>query len=564
MRLVRYLLERFTNLDWTLGQRFPRRELNRSLALPRAVRHLFGPTSAFTSQQLETRALNVTLGGLEVLQTSASGTTLTVRKGAVLAVRSSPVTETRPGTWSGNDEPDDYDRAMWVLPNDVTALAPPVPLTTATTDVEWWTVYVTPTVQTVETDSAKKVFNELTGVYDSASATKVESFRAVPGVVRGSAGGAIPDPPGTGIPIAWLCVPSGATTLDDAVVFDVRRLLDQPGPNRVGGCWQFATEGELSGTYNQTIFLGHAWARLGQEHLSARAFASTLKVGELAEPGATWDATASPSAPKIAWLYLCKVKGLVPRPVRRGQTPIGNHGTLQASNVLLDGALVLSPTPPRIGASVTAAKAAQSGLRWDLRPSAALTLPGFTAGDMVYNYQGLSVAVDEAICIGFYRYTDVDGVPLLKGSLHVDELGWMRGASISNANTDPAGLFTVPTFTEANGATPRTVTSNNNYGFATITISSVSYPLPLDGARMTILIDASAADHPLGGKREDEGRLWGFTADNHAYPDIERRIVVPGRQYLNEIQFVVNTSTFSGESPILLAVRFPYGEDLVT
>ncbi|MCC6494968.1 MAG: hypothetical protein IT193_01780 [Propionibacteriaceae bacterium] len=569
MRVVRYLLERLTALDLNLMGRFAARERDRSLSWRTAQRHIFGPVGTTLAANRETERTSVCLGGLEVEQFANNAATLTITAGAMLGTHPAPVTETRPGTWSGREEADDYARAMFILPFAAT-IAPSVPLTVATTDVEWWVVYVTPTVQAVETDSQRRVFNEGTGVFDSASATKVERYKAVPGALRGTPGGAIPDPPAGGIPIAWVRVPAGATNLNDALVFDVRRLLhDAPGPNRIGGCWQFSHEGQLSGTYNQTVFLGRVHARLSGELLGARAYTSLIQVGDLAEPGATWDAGAAPATPKIAWLYLTKVKGLVPRPVRRGQSPIGHHGTFTGENVLIDGGMVLSPTPPRIGASTDASKAAKSGLRWDMRPSAALTLPSFSRGDVPHSYAGIVVQPEDAICVGFYRYTGVDGVPLLVGSLHVDEKGWMKGSSIATypgAGTDEDGLFTVPTFNANNAAAPRTLTSDILYGPAQITIGGTDYPLPLDAARLLVFLASSAATPAVLGTREDAGRVWALNGSSQAYAEIERRQVTPGRPYFNEIQFTVDTSTWvsSGSIAYLVAVRLPYGEDLVT
>lgn len=565
-RVVRYLLERVTDLDLNLMGRFARRETHRAAEGLSQLRGL-GPRGSAGADNLDLGyQRGRCLRGLETTWTSGWG--LQVSAGALLLSITGDI-ETRPGTWSGRVERDDYSRAIGVLPSTTTA-TPASPPGGALAQYEYWLVYATLSEVTVETDSARKVFNQGTGVFDSASAAKVKQHQLALTVLR-SAGNSPPDftsVPAGGVVIALVYVPAGATDLSGAVIYDCRKLPElAPGPNRVGGCWQFSTEGEITSPYAQTVFLGRVHARLAGELLGARAYASAIQVGDLAEPGATWDAGAAPSTPKIAWLYLTKVGGVVPRPVRRGSSNLGHHGSYTAESVILDGALVLSPTPPRIGASVTAAEAPKSGLRWDLRPSAALTLPGFQRGDIPYRYQGLSVPQADAICVGFIRYTGVDsGTPKLLGSLHVDELGWMRGSSIAEGVTDPSGLFTSPTFTAVNGTAPRTLTSNNNYGFAQVTIGGVAFPLPLDGARMNVALEASSDAQPAVGAREDAGRYWRLDTNFKTVVEIERRQVTPGRPYLNQVQFTVSVSTWGspGGFASLFAVRFPYGEDLVT
>lgn len=564
-RVVRYLLERVTALDLNLMGRFARRETNRAAEGLSQLRGL-GPRGSAGADNLD---LGYQRGrcllGLETTWTSGWG--LRVSAGALLLSIAGDI-ETRPGTWSGRIERDDHNRAVGVLPQDTTATPASTP-GGALAQYEYWLVYATLSEVTVETDSARKVFNEGTGVFDSASAAKVKQHQLALTVLR-SAGNSPPDftsVPAGGVVIALAYVPVGATDLSGAVIYDCRKLPElAPGPNRVGGAWQFSFEGEISSPYAQTVFLGRVHARLAGELLGARAYASAIQVGDLAEPGATWDAGAAPSTPKIAWLYLTKVGGVVPRPVRRGSSNLGHNGSYLAESVILDGGLVLSPTPPRIGASVTAAEAPKSGLRWDLRPSAALTLPGFQRGDLPYRYQGLSVPQADAICVGFIRYTGVDsGTPKLVGSLHVDELGWMRGSSIAEGVTNPDGLFTSPVLAANNAASPRTMTSSNLYGFAQVTISGVAFPLPLDGARMNVALEASAATQPAVGGREDAGRYWRLDTANKVVVEIERRQVTPGRPYLNTIEFTVATNTWPlAGVAALLAVRFPYGEDLVT
>lgn len=563
-RVARYLLERVTALDLTLMQRFGRRELSRAISGSSVLRGLGlrGSTLADSRDRAPMEGRN--LGGLEV--TYSSAWTVSVSAGAMLMSWTAPSDETRPGTWSGKVEADDFARVIGVLPATTTAAPSPAP-GGALASYEYWLVYATLSEATIETDSARRVFNTGTGVFDSASAAKVKQTKLALAVLRGTGGAPPPfsSVPAGAVVLGMLFVPAGATDLSGAVIFDCRRLPElAPGPNRVGGAWQFSTEGQITAPYTETVFLGRVHARLAGELLGARAYASAIRVGDLAEPGATWDGTASTSTPKIAWLYLCKVGGYVPRPVRRGAYPLAHHPSYLAESIQVEGALVLSPTPPRIGASVTAAEGPKSGLRWDLRPSADLTLPGFQRGDLPYLYSGLTVDQDDAICVGFLRYSGVDGsTPVLHGSLHVDEGGWMRGGAISSLSLNPSGLFSLPSLTADNGATPRTYTSGL-YGVAQITIGGVDFPLPLSAARMMILLGLSGSGNDVAGTREDAGRYWLLNGSNQAYAEIERCQVTPGRPYLNAVEFKVNTSTWVSHTSTLLAVRFPYEEDLVS
>lgn len=564
-RVRRYLLERLTALDLNLAARFGRRELARVTTGLSVLRGLGIRGSAVADSQDRSPLAGRNLRGLEVTWTSGIGWNVLVSAGACLLAWTG-TDETRPGTWSGKVESDDGSFAVGVLPASVQAVPSSAP-GGALVGYEYWLVYATVSEAAIETDSASKVFNEGTGVYDSASATKVSQQKLAITVLRGSSNSAPPfsSLPGGSVLLGMLFVPSGATDLSAAVIFDCRKLPElAPGPNRVGGQWQFAFEGQNVSPFGETIFKGRVHARLGGELLGARVYPDGLTVGKLAEPGATWDATASTSTPKIAWLYLCKPGGVVPRPVRRGQSPIAHDGSYTSDSTLIEGALVLSPTPPRIGASVTAAEGPKSGLRWDLRPSATLTLPGFANGTLDYQYGGLTVSADNAICVGFIRYSDVDaGTPVLHGSLHVDEAGWMRGSSIYSGDLNPSGLFTLPTMTANNSATPRTYTSGL-YGFATITIGGVDFPLPLDGAELLIQVGTSGTGYDVAGSGEDAGQIYPLHAGNLALVDLQRRQVTPGRPNLNQIKLTLSTNTFTSDLVTLRKVKFPYGEDLVT
>lgn len=571
--LKRYVLERLTALDLTLMGRFARRELNRVLHGLSTPARTLGPRSGTGAGNADASIpTGRCLRGLEVSWVTGWG--VTVSAGAALFPLTSPVVETRPGTWGGRVEPDDFAFALTVLPVNATGVAPGSPPGGALAQYEWWVVWARCGVVTQETDSAKKVFNEGTGVFDSASAAKVEQHKIDLGVARGSAGAALTfsGVPADGVAIAVLHVPAGSTSLTNAVIFDCRKLVDQvPGPNRIGGSWHAIFDGEAQTPYSETIFRGHAEARLGGELLSVRAFLSGgIQMGDLAEPGATWDATATLSTPKIAWLYLTKVGSVVPRPVRRGADNIGHAAGFTGESTLLDGALVLSPTPPRLGIPDSGSRS-KSGLRWDMRPSVPLALPSFQRGDIPYHYAGLTAASEDAICIGFYRYTGLTGgsLPVLYGTLHVDEQGWMTGEAIASAYLNPSGLFTMPSLTPDNAPDPRTVTSGvTPWGFATTTVGGVAHALPLTAVRLQV--DALLnTDNPPLTLRYEGGRTWRPFMDSGSNARVceafERRASAHGEKNLPVLLFTLpSPNLFDTLTIKLLGVRLPYGEDLVT
>jgi hypothetical protein len=569
-RLIRYALERVTDLDLNLIGRFARRELNRLLHGLSTPARTLGPRSGVGAGNLDASVpTGRCLRGLEVTWTS--GWNVRVSAGAALFPLTSPVVETRPGTWSGRVETDDFAYATAVLPVTATTVAPGVVPGGALAQYEWWVVWARCAVVTQETDSQRKVFNEGTGVFDSASAAKVEQHKVDLGVARGSAGAALTfsGVPADGIPIAVLYVPAAATDHASTVIFDCRKLIDQaPGPNRVGGSWHAIFDGAAQSPYSETIFRGQAHARLGGELLSVRAFLSAgIQMGDLAEPSAVWDVGAALATPKIAWLYLTKVGGVVPRPVRRGVDNLGHHASYTNEQTLLDGALVLSPTPPRLGIADSTPRS-KSGLRWDLRASATLNLPSFQRGDIPYHYAGLSAAAEDAICVGFYRYVGLTGggLPILYGTLNVDEQGWMTGEAIASSHLNTSGLFSIPAGVNNNTSTPRTMTFDL-VGFATATVGGVAHALPLAAARLQLDALLSADSEPLLLRYEEARSIRPFNtsgANGRVCEVLERRVSAPGEKYLAQFLFTVASNTFASCTLSLLGVRLPYGEDLVT
>ena len=118
--IVRYLLERLTALDLTLMQRFQRRDLAR-VAEGFSIRRTLGPRGATLNDSLETGAQRGRcLRGLEVVW--SSGWQVDVSAGALLIPWTVGSNSTRPGTWSGTYEDDDYPRCVGILPLGATVV----------------------------------------------------------------------------------------------------------------------------------------------------------------------------------------------------------------------------------------------------------------------------------------------------------------------------------------------------------------------------------------------------------------------------------------------------------
>ena len=155
-----------------------------------------------------------------------------------------------------------------------------------------------------------------------------------------------------------------------------------------------------------------------------------LQLAQLVEPGANWGGASQTFNPaKVAWIYLAKVNGYVPRLLRVGAYPIGNHPTLTGSG-FLHGCVVLSPKPPklRLGAGI-----AKGGRRWDLRPSSAINLPSAAFDSLTFAFSGGIAGTLDAICIGMliYKHTDASGLPQVAGSVQVTNDGWACGEGVT-------------------------------------------------------------------------------------------------------------------------------------
>lgn len=472
--------ERVTALDTQLRQRFAAEHSDRSARLSLRRKPLRGQARNGTTTadtEVNTQALGTVLGGLEVV--TSTGFQVLVTAGSMFCAHTAQ-TLTRPGTFSGNLDPDDDPvGGVYALARNTTVAPASAPASIAA--AEWWAVVATPAVVAVESDSARKVFNKTTGAFDNASVQKIFHRQLNLSVVRGAGGGAISTVtiPAGGVVIAWLYVHAiGETNLDNALYYDARRMPDPVAPNRVGGHW-VAKGQTLNGEWRATL--------LGEE-LSLRAASNvpadtTLPFSQIAEPGATWPASG------VAYLYLARVRGTVPRLV----------GTLELEDTLYDftsfevaGALVLSPTPP---ATLPPAQVTGSGAgreQFDLRNASTLTLPnpthtpGVAPGVLALKFGGTAPA-GEAICVGMFPYTSLSSLlPVTDAS---DEIvcgadGWTAGDAVrSTVTSQIAGLSTA-----ANTGTGLPVFT------WTVVASTSGTKLPVDGIGWNLQLDAGNVD----------------------------------------------------------------------
>jgi len=490
-------LERVTRLDLMLAQRYPTKAATRALRMLGRKRRYGGSTineSDITWQ---------CLGGLEV--SYSSGSTVTVRSGSALTPNPDPVTETRPAQYT--PAPADADDDTFVFADLVanTNVAPASAIGAATTLHEWWIVYVTTELSAVETDPDRAVFNEGSGgAWVAASdLDKIKRWVLTPGVVRGAGGANLltvaASVPADSVMIALISVPIGSTDLSSALFFDVRRIVTDPGPNMVSGRGLIGNIGNAIGDFLPTvagsaaeIVTGSWWGRINDQLVYANTGPGGLSADAICEPGATWDGSASLTSPKVAWLYLATVgdSDIVPRPVRKGSNVLGTNTNEQC---FLEGALVLSPTPPKMGTTGSAAGHKGHG-KIDLRPSASLDLPSFTKGGMVYNYEGLSTS--HALCLGPVLYGDLDGstnLPLVLGTTEVGSDGWFRAGFAATADIvagdgllDGGGLFSD---ISASALGNKIIGSFEPQDF---TISGTAHRIPITAVEWAIVIEGSS------------------------------------------------------------------------
>ncbi|HEU4411196.1 MAG TPA: hypothetical protein VFS43_38440 [Polyangiaceae bacterium] len=478
-RLVdQQLLEPVEPHDINLRQRFGARRADVEARLSRRRKPHLGQAKngVFAGDESDAQALGAVLGGLEAY--FESGFQVRVTPGAMLCAHPGGAgVVPRPGTWSGRSDADDDALGLYELAQD--ALVTPSPLPASVPSPEWWAVVVTPQLAAVEVDSDRKVFNETTGAFDAASQNKVFHRRLVPSVVRGAGGGDVSTValPAGAVVVAWVYVhQAGATGLDDALFYDARRLPDPSAPNRVGGRWaarQQALRGELSATLRgEGLSLRSARADEGGD----------VTFPAVAEPGAAWE---SGFGPFFAYLYLCRVRGTVPRLRGTG----ADTDNLEAyTSYEVAGALVLSPKPP----AVTPPEPGKGV--FDLRNDQTLNLPNpahnpATLPKVLAIKFGGTAPPGEAICVGVIPYGSVlGGAPAIFDTGPVptivacDRDGWCSGVQ--------SGLASV--------ATTATPGAGGAFGTASVTVTvaeaSAGKKYPVEGADVQLTFSTTDAD----------------------------------------------------------------------
>lgn len=562
------VLERVDTMSLNLMQYFRRREENRARRLLTASPSIWAMSSTNNAPADAVEVRPHCLGGLEVSY-SGSGWAVNIAPGVMVAPNPSPQTLTRPASWSGRNEADD-DAYMSAELGAVASVSPPTPPSGATTGYEWWIVYVTPANAAVESDSNRKVFDQnpaspTFGQFIAASSTiVVMGHKLSVAVTRGGANMSLASVllPSGAIPIARIFVPSGATDHTQSLFFDCRPLLHiDPGPNVVEGWWCNPQSVPLSSPYtNQPVFRGQVRARIGGEWVAARVY-NGFDVTSLLDPTATWGTAG------IAWVYLTKVRGTAHRLVRHGAYAVGSNPSFASDFDVIDGGLVISSTPPLVGLiTLHAAGSPLTAGRWDLRPNAPLQLSPIAqaSGSTIptLEYGGLTVEQDDAICIGFIPYTSVvSGVPQLRGPVFCRD-GWHFGDGISSSSAAAElGSFNAPTLPAASAS----------YTWTPVTLPDGIHSLPYDAVRVAFAPQLDTATATLG---------WSFT---DFPPDIlEHPAAFGGSYYTPPRVFMLPTAEGAGKgvtpagiaksfggnivsmSPELVAVRFPYDDDLVT
>lgn len=423
-------LERLTALDLLMTQSAAQKMTTRAVKWAHRFTGRFGNRGMSTEIAIPSGKA-VCLGGLEV--GIFNPTTIAVGAGQLLLGGQSTTTLTRPATYTFQDpvpfstpavpEPDNDAARIFDNAYDRTIPFTFGPVLGAG---EWWMVYATISTTTTETDTNRKVYNQTTGVWDAATQAKVSKNLLTFGIVRGMSLSGFPAIPANSYTLAAIFVQSGEANLANAMVFDMR-YSPEPSlePNEVGGCWRVRETG------SGATLLGNLWATHRGERLSFRT-GIEMRIYDLCSPGATWDAAATGSTPKLAWIYLARASnGLVPRMKQRGAGGTGTSSDTE-HNMYADGVLVFSPVPPTIG--IGAAHNKTSG-QWDLTNSASIPLPSYALSSptapLAYPFEGQSVAAGDAICVGMATYNGLSGgsKPTIL-AMNVTPDGWARGRSI--------------------------------------------------------------------------------------------------------------------------------------
>lgn len=557
MLIDRESLERVTTIDLLLMQRFPRRSIQR---LARLLSRVRGPDGV---EREDTPAV---LAGLEVYWTSGGGWVLNVTAGAIVAPPGTPTADTtRPGTWTGKDDTDEDTSYIFELPNAGTATPTSAP-GGALASAEWWIVYARMETEIVEADAGRQVFNEGTGAFVAAGSTsKVGAYRTTLHVKRGDPGANLAHsstqlPGGVGVTevaLAFVWIPAGATNLSAAQIYDVRPLhAHDKGPNEVGGHWAFTYNGAISAPYTTASYAlyGNVWARHRGELLEVNNAEVNL-IGQL-EPGATWSGG-------IAWVYLCRVRGAVPRYVRLGEDRVGDNTPTDGPRT--SGVLVVSPTPPRLGVGLASSA---SAFRWDLRASAAIALPDVVGvGTKTHHFAGVSCDALDAICVGMIGYLTVDAgagpsgqdIPVLQGPVALTPDGWLVGGGIQNA----IGSF-LSAVRVGNGATTGSVTATIN----ALTVLGNTVTLPVSGVRASVEVTLAATGGQVLFSNWSAG-IRKRVVDNgsgafEASAVVESWLQRPGTQDVVAAQITTSTNMSGNPIAVWMGLRFPTREPLVT
>lgn len=572
MTIERDVLERLSALDVMLIQRHGSRDLLRTLRMHSRHKPRY-PFTATPSDNVETdNAKGECLGGLHCF--FDADWSVTISAGAYLMQNPAPVTEDRPVYFSP-PTPDEADDDLWCLAQTIedTSVTPGDVPGGALADYEYWLISATAALTTVESDPERVVYNEGTKTWDSIAADKVTTHRLEFTVTRSVPGDTPPALPSSAhVPIALLFVPNGATDLSTAEIFDCRRILD-PGPNMINGQGLFgfrSTEndaiGQEQGGLTSGVISGSWRARIHGEEVSVFT-GETLRIDWLKEPGAAWDNAATSAAPKIAWVYLCKVQGYVPRPMRRGAAMVGGNSD---RSPFLSGALVISPTPPVLGIRENTDGESKSAGRWNLHPSTTLTLPSWQAsasGGLHYRYGGVVVPASDALCVGFMLYTDLDvptSTPLIYGPGCIAADGWY-----SIALTDTAGSSEFATAARMEPVIsllsfePNGDNINLFINTATHSVIGADYKMPINAVRVTVSVTAASG----------LGSVW------QTYPPYKRHLGQSGIRidFETEIAISVDSSDVNKASRVefytgaavdpeylaaIIGVRLPYNEPL--
>lgn len=555
----RKLLERVTALDLLFVQYASRKMSTQIAKWERRYTGLFGRGGSITDLP-GANFVPTVLGGLEV-SVSAGGASIRVSPGQLLYYPANPLAlpgfAARPATYTFQDAAPGVTPARPEGDDDTTALydnaffrAIPYTFGVALAVEEWWVVYALRATSTTETDTARETFDQVTGAWVAASQAKVAKQLLIFAIARGPASAGFPALPSNAIPLGAILVPIGESDLSSARVFDLRALRHASRePNQIGGVWS------VFRFVGVDFFAGHVWAHQRGEVLEARAL-SGVAINDICSPGATWDPAASPTAPKIAWLYLARAaNGAVPRYKQYGAGGVAEDATTD-HKFYQAGILVLSPVRPRLGLGPSKNETAG---RWDMQSSAPIPLPSYFDSNPPggrYNFASQAALEGDAICVGMVVYDGISGGKPTVLEVSVTEDGWMRGPGVSARTADDVagnpianGYISVAGAAIALGAGPALVGA---------------YAAPIDGAEAVLAGVYSEARVVWS-----DGSISGTDGSDFQYASVRATGAV-ARATGDAAIFLKGTKLGSGSMPVgvgsasISAVRLPYGRPLYT